>query len=75
MRTTLSLDDDVLAGARQLADASGRSLGAVISDLARSSLTARPSGSERNGILLLPHGPQGSPVSLEEVNELRDQLP
>lgn len=38
MRTTLTLDDDILAVARALADAEHRSLGEVISDLARRGL-------------------------------------
>jgi hypothetical protein len=38
MRTTLTLDDDVLAAAKGLAYQQGRSLGEVISDLARSGL-------------------------------------
>lgn len=38
MRTTLQIDDDVLAEARQMALAQGRSVGAVISDLARHGL-------------------------------------
>jgi hypothetical protein len=38
MRTTLAIDDDVLAQAREIAAAEGRSLGAVISALARRSL-------------------------------------
>lgn len=43
MRTTLDLDDDVLAAARELARAERRSMGAVVSNLARRGLTA-PSG-------------------------------
>jgi hypothetical protein len=38
MRTTLSIDDDVLEDARQIAAAEGTSVGAVISALARRSL-------------------------------------
>ncbi len=38
MRTTLTIDDDVLVDARQLAAAEHRSLGSVISSLARQSL-------------------------------------
>jgi hypothetical protein len=75
MRTTLTLDDDVLARARQLADATGSSLGAVISDLARESLTRRAEGETRNGILLLPIRVPGASVTLEEVNRLRDEGP
>ncbi|GAB7144247.1 ribbon-helix-helix domain-containing protein [Mycobacterium riyadhense] len=42
MRTTLRIDDDVLEDARNIARAEGRSIGAVISELARRSL--RPVG-------------------------------
>mgnify|MGYP006273302559 FL=1 len=38
MRTTVAIDDDVLAAARALADRQQRSLGDVISDLARRGL-------------------------------------
>ena len=38
MRTTLQIDDDVLASARQIASTDGRSVGAVISALARRAL-------------------------------------
>lgn len=75
MRTTLTLDDDVLARARQLADATGESLGAIISDLARDSLTRRTSGETRNGILLVPARSAGTVVTLEDVNRLRDEGP
>jgi hypothetical protein len=42
VRTTLQIDDDVLEDARSIARAEGRSVGAVISELARRSL--RPVG-------------------------------
>lgn len=38
MRTTLDLDDDVIAAARELASSQRRSLGSVISELARRGL-------------------------------------
>jgi hypothetical protein len=41
MRTTLDLDVDVLDAARAVARASGRSLGKVVSDLARRGLAPR----------------------------------
>jgi hypothetical protein len=41
MRTTLNLDEDVLAAARALADAEGRPLGQVVSDLVRQGLEPR----------------------------------
>lgn len=81
MRTTLQLDDDVLAAARVLARQKGTSLGAVISALARQALVAPPasgadaSPSHRNGLPLLPWKTEGAPVDLELVNSLRDELP
>lgn len=42
MRTTLSIDDDVLETARALAAAQSRPLGAVVSELARRGLAPGP---------------------------------
>jgi hypothetical protein len=80
MRTTLSLDDDVLASARVLARQRGESLGAVISELARKGLhqplpQSAGQASRRNELLLLPLRAEGSPVDLELVNGLRDERP
>ena len=82
MRTTLQLDDDVLAAARVLARQQRTSLGAVISELARQALVAPAPGSSsgdpgaehRNGLPLLPWKEKGAPVDLELVNHLRDEL-
>jgi hypothetical protein len=78
MRTTLAIDDDVLSAAKHLAEREQRSIGDVISDLARQGLAAgkRPARAERNGIPLLPTDKKRlSPVTLELVNQLRDELP
>jgi len=84
MRTTLQLDDDVLAAARVLARQRRVSLGAVISELARRALVAPPQGLEassgdqpekRNRLPLLPWMPAGAPVDLVLVNRLRDDTP
>lgn len=74
MRTTLSIDDDVLLAARAIADQRGASIGAVISDLARTSLRKPTSGTTRNGIELLPISNPGAVVTLDIVNALRDEL-
>lgn len=73
MRTTLTIDDDVLEVARDLASRQRRSIGEVISELARRALrpVAEPPVT-RNGILLLPRRENASPVTLELVNKLRD---
>ena len=39
MRTTLDIDDDVLAAAKDLAKAEGKTVGTIISELARRELT------------------------------------
>ena len=83
MRTTLQLDDDVLAAARVLARQQRTSLGAVISELARQALVApapgtspvNPESNHRNGLPLPPWNAQGAPVDLELINSLRHELP
>ena len=75
MRTTLSLDDDVLLAAKAIAGQQGRSLGEVVSDLARRSLQRPVSRAERNGIPLLAPLPDSAPVNMDLVNALRDEAP
>jgi len=75
MRTTLTLDDDVLAAAKALAEHERRSIGDVVSDLARRSLLKQEITQYRNGFPLLPVRPGAKPVTLEDVNRLRDELP
>ena len=75
MRTTLAIDDDVLAAAKGLAERQRISLGEVISALARQAL--RPVAADavtRNGVPLLPRRSDAKPVTLELVNQLRDEL-
>ncbi|TPE47002.1 CopG family transcriptional regulator [Amaricoccus solimangrovi] len=75
MRTTLSIDEDVLNAARALAAQQRRSIGEVISDLARRSLHPPLPQGERNGIPLLSPRPDAPPITLELVNRLRDDTP
>ncbi len=77
MRTTLALDDDVLAAARHLADREGKTVGEVVSALARQGLArkTRAGRSERNGVPLVPVRRGAGPVTLEFVNQLRDEQP
>jgi hypothetical protein len=77
MRTTLAIDDDVLAAAKHLADRERKTVGEVISALARQGLTKghRATRSSRNGVPLLPTQKGGVAVTLEMVNQLRDEQP
>lgn len=76
MRTTLAIDDDVLATVKGLAARQNKTIGEVISELARQSL--RPTAARaksRNGVPLIPVGANASPVTLDVVNALRDESP
>ncbi len=76
MRTTLSIDDDVLLAAKSLANREHTSVGEVISALARQALRRTPiAGSMRNGVPLLATQGDPTPVTMELVNQLRDELP
>jgi hypothetical protein len=76
MRTTLDLDDDVLIAAKAHAARQKRSLGSVISELARESLQrpAAPAGSGRvaggGRFAVLPA--RKELVTLEHVRRLMD---
>lgn len=77
MRTTLAIDDDILATAKHLADRDRRTVGEVISELARQGLArgTRAAKAERNGVPLLPRRRGATPVTPELVNQLREELP
>jgi hypothetical protein len=59
VRTTLDIDDDVVAAARELAADERRSLGSVISELARRGLT--PARVDAGGDLPVIRVPADSP--------------
>ena len=73
MRTTLAIDDDVLDAAKTIARQRQSTIGEVISELARPSLTRPVAGTERNGVPLVDTGNGASIVTLEIVNALRDE--
>lgn len=77
MRTTLAIDDDILAAAKHLAAREHKTVGEVISALARQGLTRTTRGSkaERNGVPLLALRRGAPPVTMELVNQLRDEAP
>ena len=75
MRTTLAIDDDVLIAAKAIAQQQHRSIGEVVSELARRALHRPQPSTMRNGIPLLPRGVDQPIVTLETVNALRDELP
>jgi hypothetical protein len=72
VRTTLDIDEDVVAAARELAAAERRSLGSVISELARRGLT--PARVEADGDLPVIRVPAGTPaITAEMVRRALDE--
>lgn len=74
MRTTLAIDDDVLAAAKEMAATERKSVGEVISALARHALRPASSGNTRNGVHLLPIRPGAPRVTSELVRQLQEEL-
>lgn len=75
MRTTLALDDDILLAAKAIAEQERRTLGDVVSDLARRSLRRPVTSPSRNGVPLLPVSRPDAIVTIDIVNRLRDEGP
>lgn len=75
MRTTLDIDDDVLGAAKERARAEGRTAGAVISDLARQSLTgARREKADESFLGITPLRSRGVVVTNEVIDALREEI-
>lgn len=73
MRTTLEIDDDVLAAAKSLASKQDVSLGRIVSDLMRRSLPATEEAVYRNGFRLMRSRRGARPVTVEMVNRMLDE--
>ena len=74
MRTTLDIDDDILQAVKEIASARRSTAGKVISELARKGLAPpRLKVRFRNGVPLLNRPPGTRPLTMEEVNRLRDE--
>ncbi|HEX9370804.1 MAG TPA: hypothetical protein VF897_07345 [Roseiflexaceae bacterium] len=75
MRTTIDLEEDVLLAAKEIARRQGVSIGKALSDLARQALSRQEAGTTRNGVPLFPVRPEAGVVTLELINQLRDEAP
>ncbi len=80
MRTTLNIDDDVLAAIKEIATRESKTAGAVASDLIRGSLTAKQRGEIDSAadefeaeIGFRPFAKRGGIVTNEMVNRLREE--
>ena len=81
MRTTLDVDDDVPIAAKEAARREEKTIGAIVSSLARSALTAprgAATGARKAAQRLKPFGieplpARGGRVSNDPIERLRDQ--
>jgi len=73
MRTTLVLEDDVLSAARHLAKARGKTLGQVISELARKGLAPRPLDLTEEGFPVFVVPPDAKPITQEMVRRALEE--
>jgi hypothetical protein len=73
MRTTLDIANDVLQAAKDRARRENRTTGEVISELARSALTATPAGRPRKALHgFRPFPKRGGVVTNERIDKLRE---
>lgn len=79
MRTTIDIEDDVLAAARELARLQNVSAGCVVSRLMREALAGQPpqDRSAQSEVRQVggfrPFPARGAVVANDQINELRDQ--
>lgn len=74
MRTTLSLDDDVLQEVKTYAKSRDVSIGKAVSDLIRRGLQAPLQTRVVNGFHVVDLPPGSPPISTEDVEKLQDEL-
>jgi hypothetical protein len=74
MRTTLSLDDDVLQEVKAYAKRRDVAIGKAVSDLVRRGLHAPLQTRVVNGFHIVDLPPDSPPVSTDDVAELQDEL-
>ena len=75
MRTTLVIDDDVLSAAKEMAAMENKSVGEIVSSLARRALAPAESKIKtRNGVPLLKVRKGGPRVTSGLVHRLREEL-
>ncbi len=75
MRTTVDIDEDILTVTKEIAQREGLSMGKVLSNLVRLSLTRQIDLQVRNDVPLFPRSSSSQVVTLELINQLRDETP
>ena len=70
MRTTVTLDDDVFEAARAQAQASGKKLGEVLSQLARRGLRASTQSAAKSGLPVFKVQPNADIIPSNRAKDL-----
>jgi len=73
MRTTLVIEDDVLEAARSLAEAEGKSVGEVISTLARRGLAPQPQETTEGSFPVFTVSAGAKPITMEMVQRALEE--
>lgn len=73
VRTILSIDEDVLEAARSLSEAEGKSLGEMISELARRGLAPRPQIATEEGFPVFSVSSGAKPITLDIVKKALEE--
>ena len=76
MRTTLTIDDDLLAAAKSLARANSESVGHVLSELARRGLrdASRVDMGHEGAFPVFSVHANARPITLDDVRKLEDEI-
>ncbi|MYD50494.1 MAG: hypothetical protein F4W93_03295 [Dehalococcoidia bacterium] len=75
MRTTVTIDDDVLAVARALAERKGSSLGGALSELARRGFKSELTHGDVTDGTTFPASVDAEPITSEDVYRSLDDWP
>ena len=74
MRTTLSIDDDLLPSVKSFAKRRDLSMGEAISELVRRGLHAPIQTVEKNGFHILVLPPGSPQITAEQIRKLQDEI-
>ena len=75
MRTTVTIDDDVLAVARALAERNRSSLGSALSELARRGFKSTAAARENGDGTTFPVAADAEPITSEDIYRSLDDWP
>ncbi|MGA2261935.1 MAG: hypothetical protein ABSH28_10905 [Acidobacteriota bacterium] len=73
MRTTLHIDDDIYQAAKSIAEVERRSVGEVLSSLARRALAPRPYAMDKEGLPAFIVSDSATPLTMPTVKKALEE--